>query len=61
MTLLGQTPASATEVSASLDHVCATPYRRLCDIKTLATDSSGRVVTEKVRNQMMLCFSTSPI
>jgi len=30
--------ASATEVSASLDHVCGTLCRRLCS-KTLATDS----------------------
>jgi len=35
---LGHTPASVTEVSASLDHVCGTLCRRLCD-KTLATDS----------------------
>jgi len=37
---LGHTPASVTEVSASLDHVCGTLCRHLCD-KTLAMDSLG--------------------
>jgi len=37
---LGHTPASVREVSASLDHVCGTLCRQLCD-KTLAMDSLG--------------------